>query len=261
MISHSYFPDKFWGIGPNTKDEYKCRYSFNQLHILPHFKIKVAKNIFVGLIFEYQNLYFVNSRDPGSIFDTSDFVGKKPYIVSGGGFSFSYDSRNSSFWPTKGFFFQTMLTSFNKAIGSNFDVYKSVTDIRYFRKFFQNTVLAMQLYNYSTIGDCPIRELAMLGGSNNMRGFYQGRFRDNSMVTFITEIRQPIYDRISACAFGGIGNVYKNINEFQNTHLKYSYGLGIRLALLKKERLNLRVDYGYSDKYNHGFYFTAGECF
>ncbi len=261
LTSHSYFPDKFWGIGSDTKDNYKCRYSFNQFHFFPHFKIKIAKSFFVGLIYEYQNVYAVTSRDNGSIFDTTAFFGKTPYKVSGAGLSLSYDTRNSSFWPTKGCFFQSIFTSFNKVIGSTFDVNKSVTDIRYFQKILKSGVLALQLYNYSTFGNSPLRELAMIGGSNNMRGFYQGRYRDNCMLTFIMEYRQPVYERISACAFGGTGTVYKTVSDLQKSSLKYSYGLGLRFALLKKERLNLRVDYGYSNKYNHGFYFTAGECF
>lgn len=50
----------------------------------------------------------------------------------------------------------------------------------------------------------------------------------------------------------------KNINTGS---LKGSFGGGLRLTILEKENLNLRVDYGYSDNYNRGFYFTVGECF
>ena len=37
--------------------------------------------------------------------------------------------------------------------------------------------------------------------------------------------------------------------------------LSVERYIAEKEKLNLRVDYGYSDYYNKGFYFTIGECF
>jgi outer membrane protein assembly factor BamA len=103
--------------------------------------------------------------------------------------------------------------------------------------------------------------MASLGGAGNLRGFYQGRFRDNSMYSAIVEYRAHIFWKISACVFGGVGDVYDKPKNINTGSLKGSFGGGLRLTILEKENLNLRVDYGYSDNYNRGFYFTVGECF
>jgi outer membrane protein assembly factor BamA len=225
-----------------------------------HIKRKVAKNVFVGLLFDYQNIFKID-YSPGGNFDTVNFFGKKPYTVSGFGASIGYDTRNSAFWPTKGIFIQSFFNAYTKTTGSYYDFYKWIVDVRYFKQLFKGHVLATQLYSYTTFGETPLRNLANLGGDGNLRGFYRGRFRDNNMLTLITEYRAHIIWRLSACAFAGIGNVYNDFSDLQKNDLKYSFGGGLRLSLLEKEKLNIRVDYGYYDKYNSGFYFTIGECF
>jgi outer membrane protein assembly factor BamA len=259
--SHSYFPDKFWGLGPLTTDDYE-RYRFEQFFANIHLKKKIHKKLFCGLIYEFQNVFNIHYNSGGK-FDTSIVYGHNDYHNSGIGGSLGIDTRNSSFWPTKGIFCQTLMTYFNTFYGSQFNNLRTVIDFRLFQKVFKNHVIATQVYSYSNSGQTPLRDLAALGGSGNLRGFYQGRFRDNSLLTFIAEYRAPIYGRFGLCVFGGAGNVYNKLEDLDkiNQHIKYSFGGGLRMAVLKKERLNLRLDYGYYDNFNKGFYFTIGECF
>jgi hypothetical protein len=81
------------------------------------------------------------------------------------------------------------------------------------------------------------------------------------MYSAIAEYRAHIFWKISACVFGGVGDVYNQPKNISIGSLKGSFGAGLRLTILEKENLNLRVDYGYSDNYNRGLYFTIGECF
>ena len=258
--SHSYFPDNFWGIGQVTKNEDGEKYVFEQFNIAPHLKRKFSKGLFFGLIADYQNVFKVRYLE-GGLFDSLHFLGKTNYNVTGIGASASYDTRNSTFWPTKGMFFQTQFTTYNKELASSYSFNKWMTELRVFVPLFKGHILAGQLYNYSTFGETPFRSMAALGGQGNLRGFYQGRYRDKSMYSAILEYRAHIIWRLSACAFGGVGDVYNEFKNINSSTLKYSFGGGLRLSILEKEKLNLRLDYGYSDSYNNGFYFTIGECF
>ncbi len=258
--SHSYFPDKFWGIGPQTQNDWREKYVYEQFNIYAHIKRKLTNKFFLGALAEYQNVFKIG-YDQGGVFDTSLFSGKTPYMVSGAGLSMSYDSRNVAFWPTKGMFVQTYYTLFDRNIGSDYNFSKWITDVRFFQKLFKDHVIAFQAYSYVLNGQGPLRNLASLGGESNLRGFYQGRFRGNNMLTAVAEYRAVIYKRLAACAFFGLGNVYTKFGELQNTPFKYSFGGGLRFAMLENERLNIRFDYGYYDHYNSGFYFTIGESF
>lgn len=96
-----------------------------------------------------------------------------------------------------------------------------------------------------------------------MRGFYDGRFRSKNQVVLQAEYRVPIAWRIGAVGFAGIGNVGDRVHNLNFQELKYSYGGGLRVALNRKERLNLRVDYGWGvgESTSHGLYFQLGEAF
>lgn len=211
-------------------------------------------------MYEYQNVFKIN-HNTGSVFDTTTFNGKSPYQISGAGLSFSYDTRNKAFWPTKGIFIQSYLNSYNKLLGSDYNFNKWIIDIRWYKNLFLNHILALQFYNYSTFGNTPMRNLAVIGGQDNLRGFYRGRFRDENAATLIAEFRAPVFWKIGVCVFGGLGNVYSSKYPMMTNDLLYSFGGGLRLTILERDKLNLRVDYGYYSKYNSGFYFTIGESF
>ncbi len=258
--THSYFPDKFWGIGQYSKNEEVEKYAFENFNLTAHIKRKFAKHVFFGVLEDFQNIFKIRYPE-GGLMDATPFYGKTNYNVFGLGFTASYDTRNSTFWPTKGVFVQTQFTTYNKGFVSDYSFNRWMAEVRLFKKVFKKHILACQLYNYYTIGNTPYRSLAALGGANSLRGFYQGRYRDNSMYSVIGEYRAPLFWRISACVFGGFGDVYNKPKNINTGSIKYSFGGGLRLSILEKEKLNLRVDYGYSDNYNKGFYFTIGECF
>ena len=260
QISHSYFPDNFWGIGTHTSHTNIERYAFEQLIVTPHIKRKILNHLFLGLLADYQNILKIQYIK-GGVMDQTSFDGKFNYTIIGLGLTASYDTRNSTFWPTKGFFAQTQYTHYNKSITSDYNFNKWTAEVRLFKKTFKKQIIATQLYHYLSIGETPFRSMASLGGAGNLRGFYQGRFRDKSMYSVILEYRAYLFWRISACVFTGIGDVYDHPKNLNTSTIKKSIGGGLRLCILEKENLNLRFDYGYSDVYNKGFYFTIGECF
>lgn len=261
QASHTFFPDKFWGLGANTKNLKHEDYEYSQIYFLGQLKRKIVKNLFIGFIYEFQRVYDIKF-EKNNLFDNNMRHGKESHSVSGIGASICYDTRNSGFWPTKGIYIQYSYRAAIKSfLSSTYTNLKTILDVRYFKKVSKNSILAFQLLNFSNFRETPIREMAMIGGANNLRGFYQGRFRDLKMTTVIAEFRFPVYKKFSACLFNGAGYIYNNLNGFNFENAKISYGAGIRYSIRKDEKFNIRIDYGFADKYNKGLYFTFGECF
>lgn len=258
--SHSYFPDNLWGIGQNTTNDARERFATQQFYLTPHLKKRVWKRLFTGAIIDYQNLIKINYQTNG-VFEKDVVFGRNPYQILGLGLSLSYDTRNVAFWPTKGVFFQTQGVTYNSEIASDYDFNKWMMEFRFFKSLAKNHIVAGQIHHLYNDGDVPFRSLSSFGGANQMRGFYQGRFKDKSMYSLIIEYRPCLFWKLSACVFAGAGNVYSQFNQIDLNQLKYSFGGGLRMAILENEKLHLRIDYGYSDAYNQGFYFTIGECF
>jgi outer membrane protein assembly factor BamA len=261
QISYSSFPDKFWGLGKHSPDSAEEDYNFKQYYIYLHLMRHLGNNIYVGLIYEFQNLMQVNYK-PGGVFDQQQIVGRDPYKISGLGLSLTYDDRNNAFSPNKGNFAQIYFNHFDPAIGSDFSYTNLVVDLRKFIPLSIKNILALQAYSFSNMGkDVPLRSLATLGGMSSMRGYYDGRYRDRQQLVFQAELRHSFNKRFGAVAFGNFGDVGHNISDFSFQDLKYTYGAGLRYAINKSEKLNIRLDYGIGPGKNQGLYFELGEAF
>ena len=262
QLSYSSFPDKFWGLGKQAPEKNEEAYTFKQYYVYLHFQRKLQNRVFAGLLYEYQRLLAVDYQ-PGGLFDQLTVVGRNPYHISGAGLSLTYDSRNNAFAPDRGGFLQVFFNHFAPAFGSDFRYTNYVVDFRRFLTIYRRQVLAIQAYGFFNSGDVPLRSLASFGGSNSMRGFYDGRYRSKNQVVAQAEYRVPLFWRLGAVGFAGIGNVGNRVGDLNFNELKYSYGGGVRVALNKKERLNLRIDYGWGvgEGLSNGLYFQLGEAF
>jgi outer membrane protein assembly factor BamA len=261
QVSYSSYPDKFWGLGKNTPDSAEEPYKFQQYYIFLHLMRKIVPNFFVGAVYERQKLWDVEYV-PGGAFDQQDVQGRNGYTISGLGGSLTYDNRNNAFAPDRGFFGQLFINHFDKFWGSDFNYTNVVVDIRKYFHLKRYQVLAMQLFSFNNSGfEIPIRSLAALGGASRMRGYFEGRYRDLRQSVFQTEYRFPVWRRFGAVLFGGTGSVASEFSDYALNDLRFSLGAGIRYALDKKERLNIRVDYGIGGGKNNGLYLQIGEAF
>ena len=261
QFSFSFFPDKFWGLGKIAPDSNEESYNFKQVYIYLHGQRSLGRHIFLGVLYEYQDLIKIEYKQ-GGLFDKENVPGRHGYHVSGLGLSLMYDSRNNAFSPDKGIFALGSFNHFDRVLGSDFSYTNYVIDFRAFIRTYRRQVLAFQAYGFLNSGTVPLRSLASFGGANSMRGYYAGRYRDKNQAVLQSEYRVPLFWRFGAVAFAGIGNVSSHCNEFSFNTLKYSYGGGLRIALSKSEKLNLRLDYGIGKgRKSQGFYFQLGEAF
>ncbi|HSC39536.1 MAG TPA: BamA/TamA family outer membrane protein, partial [Chitinophagaceae bacterium] len=224
-----------------------------------HGQRSLGHHLYAGLRYEYQRVLKVEFK-PNGLLDKEKVAGRFGYQVSGAGGSFTYDTRNHAFVPDKGEMAQFYISSFIPAFGSDFSYVNYVVDLRKFWTIYRQQVLAVQAYGFYNTGDVPLRSLASFGGANSMRGYYSGRFRDKNQLFLQAEYRVPIVGRLGMVAFGGVGDVNHRFTDVYLNSLKYSWGGGLRLMLSKKEKLNLRLDYGVG-QHSSGFYFQLGEAF
>jgi outer membrane protein assembly factor BamA len=261
-FSYSYFPDRFWGLGNTTPSTQEEEYDFRQYYIYLHAQRLLTKKVFVGISYEFQRVIDVNVK-PGGLFDQQNVKGRTPYQVSGIGASISWDKRNSTFWPNKGHLLSLSATHFSSWILSDHRYTNIVADARLYRRISRKQILALQAYGFfNTSTDVPIRSLASLGGADRMRGFFNGRYRDNDLLSFQAEYRVHLFNRFSAVAFTGVGDVNGKYSRVTWSHLKYSFGAGLRFSTSRTEKQHIRIDYGFGNgKGNSGLYVQFGEAF
>jgi outer membrane protein assembly factor BamA len=116
-------------------------------------------------------------------------------------------------------------------------------------------------------GDLPFYELPTLGGSEDLRGFIDGRFRDDSLwiagiewrfwviprgfrIPFTKAVR---IERIGLAPFFEAGTVAANVGDFGGAKVHLSYGVSLLVAI---ERVApFRINLGWS---NEDFNLSAG---
>lgn len=265
-VSASRFPDRFWGLGNDSKDSSLEPYSITQFYIYPQLLRKIYKKLFVGVSYEVQNVFSVEygkdlPPNTTSIFDTQKVVGRQGSLISGLGLVAQWDSRNSSFSPDRGLYFSYTVNDFHPRLGSSYSYTNHFIDVRTYVKVGTNKVLAFQLINNFNQGEVPIRSLANIGSSSMLRGYYDGRYTDKNLFGIQAEYRFPVVGRFGMVLFSAVGRVGETVVDvYSFQQLKPSFGTGLRFAIDRKEKLNLRLDFGVG-KNSSGFYFNLTEAF
>jgi hypothetical protein len=261
--SFSKFPDKFWGLGNDTDSRISESYTFTQFYVNPQIYRKVVGDLFLGTGIDYQRVFDIE-YNAGGYFDQDKVLGvsdRSSYSVFGYSFFINHDSRNHAYQPDRGDLFRVKFSNFSQGVGSDYDFQTVEIDFRKYIKITKHSVLAIQSLNTFNFGDVPYRNLAILGGNNMMRGYYAGRFRDLKFAGVQAEYRFPIKGRIAGVGFAGVGEVGKELSDFELKKLKPSLGAGVRVAILRHDKLNLRFDVAGGSGGSLNYYIVLAESF
>jgi hypothetical protein len=79
-----------------------------------------------------------------------------------------------------------------------------------------------------------------------LRGFADNRFVDKNVIAFQAEYRIPLFWRLGAVVFIGAGEVFDNLGSLTFGGLKPSAGFGLRVAIIRDPKQNLRIDWAKS---------------
>ena len=256
------FPLLYYGIGSNVSGEELAQIDAGSISIRERVLHKVTGSLYVGLEADYQRLSGVHV----DVLTETAFQlpeGLQAYTNVGLGLGLVYDNRHNVLNVREGFFGETGFLNYREAWGSDFSFTSLFFDARYYRSMDKNQVLATQFYLYNVNGTTPFNQLALMGGETLMRGYYTGRYRDNTLVAAQAEYRFlpfPFSQRWGAAAFIGVGTVAGAINEIDLSYLKAAGGAGVRFLIFKEKDIFTRFDVAFSED-GPGFYFFIGEAF
>ena len=97
-----------------------------------------------------------------------------------------------------------------------------------------------------------------VGGSEDLRGFREFRFRDKNLMVYNLEYRWEVFSGLDMALFGDAGKVFPQRSDFNLEHLEGAYGLGFRFNQAKA--VFLRIDIGRSRE-GMRFFFKFGHVF
>jgi outer membrane protein assembly factor BamA len=239
------YPDYFFGIGRDTDLSNKELYTMASKDFGLGMRVLLLKRLQVGLGFRQEVTTFND-------FDPEGFIGKElvPGALGGksrfGILSLRYDTVDDIFSARKGVWFKWDLKRDNRSFGGDFDSTKQIFNLSYFIPVLPTGSLGMQSYLEFTQGLAPWYQYAQAGGRNLLRGYFMGQYRDRNMAVVQTEWRQDIAGPWGWVAFTGAGQVADDLSGLGSKNILASSGAGIRYRLTEQQRVNVRLDFGWS---------------
>ena len=177
------------------------------------------------------------------------------------------DSRDSTFYPSRGGLFDLKADFYEPGVGSDrtFQAY-GATYNRY-HSLGELQVIALRASGCSVRGDAPVYALCLFGSGSDLRGYVIGRYLDRAMLALQAEYRLSLperlgfFGRFGLAAFAGVGQVAESLSDFESDQLLPSGGVGLRFLLTKENRINFRIDYAWGKDGSKGLYVGVGEAF
>ncbi len=252
---------RFFSVGNKTPDiDTVSEYLTQQFNVTLEIASKnlVFQNLHTGIIYEYANNTMIDKRK--NPYFNNNVPGEDGGKIGGAGLSITFDHRNNIFYPSEGTYLKLQGVFYRKFFLSDFSFDKFIVDFRQFWEPLKTHIIAFQTYTHLSNGSPPFYRLAALGGSNRMRGYFEGRYRDRDYIVTQVEYRKIVWWRLGVNAFFSFGDVADKLSNFRLDEFKHSYGFGIRFVFDETEKINLRVDIGFAEK-NTGIYFAMEEAF
>ncbi len=246
---------KFWGIGyaQCSQDINETDYRYLAARANINFSRNMGSNIYFGpvLVFDYIN---ARHTDPSALWD-----GLPKHTLNWGlGLALEYDTRDCITSCHKGLFFKMSQYFDPSWLGNKYAFAVNEFTGAVYNPLWKGACLASQLHWRLTWGDTPWGAMSTLGGSHNMRGYFEGRYRDKSEVDICVELRQNVWRRNGVVLWGGAASIFAKPSQIQLKRILPNWGIGYRWEF--KKNMNIRLDLGFG-RGQCGFIFNINEAF
>ncbi len=258
-VSYSKFPTKYWGIGNDTPDSAEEDYTPKALTLRLWPQKQIGTGWYAGVAANIVDRRITEATQDGLI-DSGLAPGASEKQGIGLGGSLIRDSRDNRVFPRRGSYHKLLVDVFADVWFGDLGFGVYTLDLRKYFPVARTHVLALQALGIATSGEPPFDLYPQLGGESLLRGYFQGRYRDRSLLAFQGEYRFPVIWRFGAAGFAGIGQVAPDFGGFGFDRFWVAGGAGLRFLLARKQGLNIRADFAFGEG-SSGFYLSVGEAF
>lgn len=250
------FPCDYWGMGYDmgNDDSNKSEMKRWQARIKGSFLFHLGSNFYIGPMVSYDYVIGKNVERP----ELLNGMDRHTWNL-GAGFSAVHDSRDVLTYPHQGLYINLTQCFRPRFMGNDYAFSTTELQVDAYQKVWKGAILAEDFRTMLNFGNPSWGMMALLGNSNSMRGYYEGRYRDKHKIEAQVELRQHIWKRNSLTVWVGAGTVFSKFSNIRSRHILPNYGLGYRWEF--KKNVNVRLDYGFGKAGQSGFLFSINEAF
>lgn len=228
----------YYGTGASNRAGHREKYTVQFPLFRINYLLSIHKNLYAGFRWWYEDYRIGSFENTELPIDQN----RKAGTTSGPGLVFLFDTRDNIYYPTKGQYLELVAHDQAKTWGSEFAYRRYRADYRCFIPLNKSSILAGHVFADYTDGEVPFNQLPGIGAGRRGRGFYEGRFRDQSIWILEMEYRKVLSGPWSTAAFMNYTLHGKDpvSVSFSRDHL--AAGAGIRYAFDASNRTNIRLD-------------------
>ncbi|MDR0938791.1 MAG: outer membrane protein assembly factor [Mediterranea sp.] len=271
--------DNYYGIGYHTNKEYPrgkttSQYRYSGFQINPWFLFRLGRSDFFAgpqIDFSYDRV----SKPAAGMRADHAYIGaggtERGYSRrnAGLGFLLTYDSRDIPANAYRGLYLDFRGVMYGKAFGGQDYFYRLELDYRQYRSVKRRGVVAWTVQSRNVFADVPLTQHVLTGTPFDLRGYYNGQYRDNSSHVAIVEYRQMVNNdratrlkrllsHVGYAAWAGCGFMGPAPGKIEG--VLPNLGIGLRIEV--QPRMNVRLDFGRNMKNRQNlFYFNMTEAF
>ncbi|OFW22440.1 MAG: hypothetical protein A3H27_13870 [Acidobacteria bacterium RIFCSPLOWO2_02_FULL_59_13] len=263
-VRYRNFPEEnFWGLGPDTQPRRETNFRLEDVDYQATLGFRPWRTLQLGVLGGFRQ----SNSGPGQdgccpsteeVFKATEVpaLDEQPHHAYGGAFT-QFDTRDSTSNPRSGFYSRFRWTTYHDLNLSRFSFHQYDVQLEQFIPIREKrgtfALRGMTSLTDVTHGQqIPFFLQATAGGSRDLRGFRQSRFRDRNNLIFNLEFRWALNGFLDSILFADAGKVFSHPGDFRFNQLEGSVGLGSRLKL--EERVFLGFDVGWG---REGFRFRV----
>jgi outer membrane protein assembly factor BamA len=251
--SHS--QEVYFGTGNDTRSENQALYRMEDRTVGGQVGVRLMQNVKVGAHSSWVKTTVGNATTPhlrsvGEVFDAEMLTGLdgEPTYLRSGAFV-DIDSRDEPGNPRSGGRYAANWSVFKDQDFGRYGFTQYEAEVQQYIPFFhQRRVIALRakttLIQTADGQKVPFYMLPTLGGSEDLRGYQDFRFRDKNMVVVNAEYRWEAFSGLDVALFADAGQVAPRAQDLRLGDMKTSAGFGFRFNTAKG--VIYRIDVGFS---------------
>lgn len=256
-IYRNYPREDFFGTGGETRSEDRTNYRLEDVNYGGSAGIRVKDHVKAGGKVNWIMTNIGTGTDPrfASVEQTFDATAvpaleNQPTFLETGAF-LEYDSRDVPGNPRAGGRYTSSWSKFHDRKLGQYDFTRFEAEAQQYLPFLhQRRVVVLRAKTTMTHAadgqDVPFFMQPSLGGSEDLRGYEESRFRDNNVLAFNAEYRWEAFSGLDMAVFADAGKVAQNARQLTLSGLKTAAGVGLRFNTAQS--VFLRVDVGFSQE-------------
>jgi outer membrane protein assembly factor BamA len=250
-LGHGFEP--YFGEGNQTRVEDRHDIVFWRLISRVNFDYELAPRFYIGPLAELRA-----RRNPMQSDTVANQIHSREDALGVGLFQ-QIDFRNLPDSPTMGWYESITLMAVPSLSpadhASTFGVFD--LNLRFFQQIVRDLVFAVQFSAGTRMGQATYLYTPRLGGTNQLRGYLDNRFRGKDYYLQQNEVRFPLWKQLSGVVFLEFGEA-SNDGLGQNPNV--SSGFGLRFGLPPDHLKKIRLDLGFG-KDQKGIFLDFGHSF